>query len=54
MDIMYTNGWSKLKPGRAKYGIMLREDGFIYDDGVVGKLSENRFHVTTTTGVPID
>jgi len=50
MDIMYTNGWSKLKPGRAKYGIMLREDGFIYDDGVVGKLSDNRFHVTTTTG----
>ena len=50
MDIMYTNGWSKLKPGRAKYGIMLREDGFIYDDGVVGKLAENRFHVTTTTG----
>ncbi|MGI9356899.1 MAG: sarcosine oxidase subunit alpha family protein, partial [Rhizobiaceae bacterium] len=50
MDIMYTNGWSKLKPGRARYGIMLREDGFIYDDGVVGKLAENRFHVTTTTG----
>ena len=37
MDIMYTNGWSKLKSGRAKYGIMLREDGFIYDDGVIGK-----------------
>ncbi|MDD9910358.1 MAG: sarcosine oxidase subunit alpha [Ahrensia sp.] len=50
MDIIYTNGWSKLKPGRAKYGIMLREDGFIYDDGVVGKLSDTRFHVTTTTG----
>ncbi|MEL7229727.1 MAG: sarcosine oxidase subunit alpha [Pseudomonadota bacterium] len=50
MDKMYTNGWSKLKPGRAKYGIMLREDGFIYDDGVVGKLSADRFHVTTTTG----
>ena len=50
MDIMYTNGWSKLKPGRAKYGIMLRDDGFIYDDGVVGKLADDRFHVTTTTG----
>jgi sarcosine oxidase subunit alpha len=50
MDKLYTNGWSKLKPGRAKYGIMLREDGFIYDDGVVGKLSDTRFHVTTTTG----
>ncbi|MFD0915455.1 sarcosine oxidase subunit alpha [Pseudahrensia aquimaris] len=50
MDKMYTNGWSKLKAGRAKYGIMLREDGFIYDDGVVGKLADDRFHVTTTTG----
>ena len=50
MNIMYTNGWDKLKAGRAKYGIMLREDGFIYDDGVVGKLSNDRFHVTTTTG----
>lgn len=50
LDLMYTNGWETLKPGRAKYGIMLREDGFIYDDGVVGRLSEDRFHVTTTTG----
>ena len=30
----------KLKPGRCRYGIMLREDGFIYDDGVVGRLAE--------------
>ena len=29
---------------------MLREDGFIYDDGVVGRLADDRFHVTTTTG----
>ena len=50
MNIMYTNGWDKLRPGRAKYGIMCRDDGFIYDDGVVGKLSDTRFHVTTTTG----
>jgi len=50
MNLMYTNGWDTLKPGRCRYGIMLREDGFIYDDGVVGRLSEDRFHVTTTTG----
>ncbi len=50
LDLMYTNGWSKLKPGRCKYGIMLREDGFIYDDGVVARIAEDRFHVTTTTG----
>ena len=50
LDLMYTNGWQKLAPGRCKYGIMLREDGFIYDDGVVGRIAEDRFHVTTTTG----
>jgi sarcosine oxidase subunit alpha len=50
MNLIYTNSWDKMKPGRAKYGIMCREDGFIYDDGVVGKLSDTRFHVTTTTG----
>ena len=50
LNLLYTNGWDKLQPGRCKYGIMLREDGFIYDDGVVGRLAEDRFHVTTTTG----
>jgi sarcosine oxidase subunit alpha len=50
MNLMYTNAWDKLEPGRCRYGIMCREDGFIYDDGVVGRLGENRFHVTTTTG----
>jgi len=50
MELLYTNPWQKLDPGRCRYGIMLREDGFIYDDGVVGRLAEDRFHVTTTTG----
>ncbi len=50
LDLIYTNGWQKLAPGRCKYGIMLREDGFIYDDGVVARMAEDRFHVTTTTG----
>ncbi|TYR30219.1 sarcosine oxidase subunit alpha [Mesorhizobium microcysteis] len=50
MELLYTNPWQKLEPGRCRYGIMLREDGFIYDDGVVGRLADDRFHVTTTTG----
>ncbi|MBL8581858.1 MAG: sarcosine oxidase subunit alpha [Rhizobiaceae bacterium] len=50
MELMYTNPWEKLEAGRCRYGIMLREDGFIYDDGVVGRLAADRFHVTTTTG----
>jgi len=50
MNRMYTNAWTKLEPGRLRYGLMLREDGFIMDDGVVGRMAPNRFHVTTTTG----
>ncbi len=50
MELLYTNPWQKLAPGRCRYGVMLREDGFIYDDGVVGRLADDRFHVTTTTG----
>ncbi|MBB2973660.1 sarcosine oxidase subunit alpha [Mesorhizobium sp. RMAD-H1] len=50
LELLYTNPWAKLGVGRLRYGVMLREDGFIYDDGVVGRLAEDRFHVTTTTG----
>ncbi len=50
MNRMYTNPWAKLGVGRCRYGLMLREDGYIMDDGVVGRLANDRFHVTTTTG----
>jgi sarcosine oxidase, subunit alpha len=50
MNRMYINPWTKLGVGRCRYGVMLREDGFVLDDGVVGRLAEDRFHVTTTTG----
>jgi sarcosine oxidase, subunit alpha len=50
LNRIYTNPWTKLGVGRCRYGLMLGEDGFIYDDGVVGRLAEDRFHVTTTTG----
>lgn len=50
MNIMYTNPWSKLAVGACRYGLMLGENGYIYDDGVVGRIAEDRFHVTTTTG----
>jgi len=50
MNRFYTNPWSKLGVGRCRYGVLLGEDGFIRDDGVVGRLSNDRFHVTTTTG----
>lgn len=50
MNRLYVNSWSSLAVGRCRYGILLRDDGFVYDDGVVARLAQNRFHVTTTTG----
>jgi len=50
MNRLYVNSWSGLAQGRARYGILCRDDGFIYDDGVVARLAADRFHVTTTTG----
>ena len=50
MNRLYINGWTSLAVGRCRYGILLRDDGFIYDDGVVARIAEDRFHVTTTTG----
>jgi sarcosine oxidase, subunit alpha len=47
---MYTNPWKALEPGRCRYGLLLKEDGFITDDGVSGRLAPDRFHLTTTTG----
>ncbi|MBV8566415.1 MAG: sarcosine oxidase subunit alpha family protein, partial [Methylobacteriaceae bacterium] len=50
MNRLYTNAWTKLGVGRCRYGLMLNEAGFVMDDGVVGRLAPDRFHVTTTTG----
>ncbi len=50
MNRLYVNAWDKLSPGRSRYGVLLRDDGFVYDDGVVARVAQDRFHVTTTTG----
>ncbi|MFT8676251.1 MAG: sarcosine oxidase subunit alpha family protein [Acetobacter sp.] len=50
MNRMYVNAWTKLGVGRCRYGLLCRENGFVYDDGVVGRIADDRFHVTTTTG----
>ncbi|MGC1520953.1 MAG: glycine cleavage T C-terminal barrel domain-containing protein, partial [Steroidobacteraceae bacterium] len=50
MNRLYINSWTSLGVGRSRYGILLRDDGFIYDDGVVARTGADRFHVTTTTG----
>ncbi len=50
MNRLYVNSWTSLAVGRARYGVLLRDDGFVYDDGVVARMAADRFHVTTTTG----
>ena len=50
MNRMYTNPWTKLAPGRCRYGLLCGDDGFIRDDGVIGRMAQDKFHVTTTTG----
>ncbi len=49
LDFVYTNMFSTLKVGRARYGLMLREDGFVMDDGTTARLGETHYLMTTTT-----
>ncbi|MBS98314.1 MAG: sarcosine oxidase subunit alpha [Oceanospirillaceae bacterium] len=47
---VYTNAWAKLAVGKCRYGLMCKEDGMVFDDGVTSCLGENHFVMTTTTG----
>jgi heterotetrameric sarcosine oxidase alpha subunit len=49
LDRVYTNTFSTLPVGKARYGLMLRDDGFLFDDGTTWRLSETRYLMTTTT-----
>jgi sarcosine oxidase subunit alpha len=49
LDFVYAGMVSTLRVGRVRYGLMLREDGFVLDDGTVARLAEDRFFLTTTT-----
>jgi sarcosine oxidase subunit alpha len=51
LNRVYCNAFLKLPVGKARYGIMLREDGFIYDDGTTSRIEDNRFFMTTTTAL---
>jgi len=46
---VYANNWANLPVGKARYGIMLREDGIVFDDGTTSRLAEHRYFMTTTT-----
>ncbi len=49
LDLVYANTFSTLPVGRVRYGLMLREDGYVLDDGTTARLGENHFLMTTTT-----
>jgi methylglutamate dehydrogenase subunit C len=49
LDRLYINTFSTLPIGRVRYGLMLREDGFVLDDGTTARLAEDRYFMTTTT-----
>ena len=49
LNKVYCNGFAKLPVGRVRYGLMLREDGIVMDDGTAARLAEDHFVVTTTT-----
>jgi methylglutamate dehydrogenase subunit C len=49
LDRVYANTFSTLPVGKARYGLMLREDGFVMDDGTTARLAEDHYFMTTTT-----
>ena len=49
LDFVYTNTFSTLKEGRVRYGLMLREDGHVMDDGTCARMGPKHYVMTTTT-----
>ncbi len=49
LDRVYANGFANLPVGRARYALMLREDGIVFDDGTVSRLGDDHYLVTVTT-----
>jgi sarcosine oxidase, subunit alpha len=50
LDRVYTNGWGNLAVGQCRYGLMLKDDGMVFDDGVTSRLGEQHYLMTTTSG----
>jgi sarcosine oxidase subunit alpha len=49
LNLVYVNKWSRLAVGSVRYGVMCAEDGVVFDDGVTGRLSEDRYLMSTTS-----
>ncbi len=50
LNRIYSNAWTKLEPGKCRYGLMLDENGMVIDDGVTACINDEQFYMTTTTG----
>ncbi len=49
LERVYTAKFKAMKPGSTRYGLMCDETGVVIDDGVIGKITDDRFYITTTT-----
>jgi sarcosine oxidase subunit alpha len=50
LNRVYTNAWNGLAIGKCRYGLMLDENGMVFDDGVTTRLGEHHYLMSTTTG----
>ena len=49
LDRIYANTFSTLPVGKVRYGLMLREDGIVMDDGTAAHIESGHYIVSTTT-----
>ncbi|MBV9431514.1 MAG: sarcosine oxidase subunit alpha, partial [Hyphomicrobiales bacterium] len=49
LERVYCNSWKSLPVGKVRYGLILREDGFVFDDGTTARLGPDHYLMTTTT-----
>ncbi|MBY4891339.1 (2Fe-2S)-binding protein [Rhodobacteraceae bacterium N5(2021)] len=49
LDFAFYTRLSTLKPGRARYALMLRENGIVFDDGVVMRVAEDHYVVSASS-----
>lgn len=49
LELLYLNRWRKLAVGAVRYGAMCTDDGVVFDDGVTGRLAEDRYLLTATS-----
>ena len=52
LNYLYVNKWMKLAVGSVRYGVMCGQDGVVLDDGVTGRLADDRYIMTTTSSGP--